>query len=245
MFNDKIILITGSSRGIGREVAIEFSKRKAIVIMNYKNDTDMARETFEIIKAFSPNSIQIQADISDPEQVKAMFENIKKKFGRIDILVNNAGISNDKLFINSTEEDWITCINTNVIGLMSCCHAAMKRMIRQKAGKIINISSVSIYDSKIGQTYYAASKAAVVAFSKALAKEAAKWKVNVNVVVPGLISTDMTDQTIKDMDSELKKIPLGRIGTPQDVTSLILFLSGDQSDYITGGVFTVDGGLSA
>ena len=235
-------LVTGASRGIGKTIAIELAKQGADVVVNYNRNEREANKVVDEIKRTGSNAVAVKADVSDFEEVKRMFETVKKEFGHLDILVNNAGIIMDKTLQNMGKEEWTAVIKTNLTSIYNVTKSAMPLL--NPNGRIINISSIVALDGNFGQTNYAASKAGIIGFTKSLAKELGKYGITVNAIAPGLIETDI----IRDIPSERKKelgliIPLGRIGTPKDIANVVLFLASPRAGYITGEVIRVDGGL--
>jgi len=240
----KKALVTGASRGIGRAIAIYLAELGAQVAVNYSNSEQRALEVVEAIKEKGGRAIAVKADVSNPGEVEAMFERVLEEFGGLDILVNNAGITRDGLLIRMKQEDWDAVLDTNLKGVYNCSKAAAKIMIKKRRGKIINISSVVGVAGNAGQANYAAAKAGVIGFSKAIARELAPRNIQVNVVAPGFIETDMTAALPEQVRQEmLKQIPLGRYGDPMDVAYVVGFLASDKSRYITGQVIHVDGGM--
>ena len=236
-----VVLITGASRGIGAAIALELSATHQVVI-NYASSDAAANQVLESL--VPGNHSLIKADVTDEAAVEAMMQFITSKYGRLDILVNNAGITKDNLVIRMTADDFDQVMNLNVKGTFLCVKAASRIMIRQKAGKIINLASVIGLSGNIGQANYAASKGAVIALTKSLAKELASRNINVNAVAPGFIDTDMTKAVSEAAKAEaLKKIPLQRFGSPQQVAQLVGFLVSDASNYITGQCIVIDGGM--
>lgn len=244
LLGGKIALVTGASRGIGRAVAIELAKEGAAVAINYAGNKAAAEEVQSIITEMGGKAMIIQADVSDEKAATDMVEEVIKQFGGIDILVNNAGITRDGLFIRMKEEDWNAVINTNLTGIFNCTKVAAKYMMKKRAGKIINMSSVSGIMGNAGQTNYAAAKAGVIGFTKSLAREMAGRGITVNAVAPGFIATDMTAaMTEKAQEHVLASIPLGKMGEPKNIADAVVFLASDKASYITGQVIHVDGGM--
>ncbi|MBM7581225.1 3-oxoacyl-[acyl-carrier protein] reductase [Caldicoprobacter guelmensis] len=240
----KTALVTGASRGIGRAIALYLAELGAQVAVNYSSSEQRALEVVEAIQEKGGRAIAVKADVSNPQEVEAMFERVLEEFGDLDILVNNAGITRDGLLIRMKQEDWDAVLDTNLKGVYNCSKAAAKIMIKKRRGKIINISSVVGVAGNAGQANYAAAKAGVIGFSKAIARELAPRNIQVNVVAPGFIETDMTAALPESVKQEmLKQIPLGRYGDPMDVAYVVGFLASDKSQYITGQVIHVDGGM--
>ncbi len=240
----KTALVTGASRGIGRAIAIYLAELGAQVAVNYSSSEQRALEVVEAIKEKGGRAIAVKADVSNPQEVEAMFERVLEEFGGLDILVNNAGITRDGLLIRMKQEDWDAVLDTNLNGVYNCSKAAAKIMVKKRRGKIINISSVVGVAGNAGQANYAAAKAGVIGFTKAIARELAPRNIQVNVVAPGFIETDMTAALPEAVKQEmLKQIPLGRYGDPMDVAYVVGFLASDKSQYITGQVIHVDGGM--
>lgn len=244
MFEGKVALVTGASRGIGRATALMLAERGANVAINYQGNEERAREVLNQVEEMGRKAILVKADVSDYEQVEKMVDEVLRRFGRIDILVNNAGITRDTLIMRMKEEDWDAVINTNLKGVFHCIKAVTRPMMKQRSGKIINLSSVVGVSGNPGQANYVAAKAGVIGLTKSAAKELASRGITVNAVAPGFIETDMTDVLDEKLKEEmLKWIPLARFGKPEDVARLICFLSSSDADYITGQVIHVDGGM--
>ena len=240
----KVALVTGASRGIGREVALELARCGADVVVNYAGNGQLAEEVVNMIKELGRNSIAIQADVANREQVEDMIATTIKKFGALHILVNNAGITRDQLILRMKEEDWDAVIDTNLKGAFHTTKAVTRQMMKQRIGRIINISSVVGISGNAGQINYSASKAGLIGLTKSAARELASRNITVNAVAPGYIESDMTDQLSDEIKAELfKQIPLGRLGKPEDVSKLVAFLASDAASYITGQVFHVNGGM--
>lgn len=239
---NQVAIITGASRGIGKATAIALAEEGAKIVVNYANNSQAAEEVVQNILDAGGEAIAFQADVSQPEQVEAMIKATTDQWGRIDILVNNAGITRDTLMLRMKLEDWQRVIDLNLTGVFLCCKAVSKIMLKQRSGRIINISSVAGQMGNAGQANYSAAKAGVIGLTKTLAKEFASRGVTVNAVAPGFIETDMTSGL--QAAEILKAIPLNRYGKPEEIAGMIRFLAADTaSNYITGQVFNVDGGM--
>lgn len=237
-------LVTGASRGIGRAIAVALAKAGADVAINYSGNEEAAKQTENICAAYGVNTLVIKADVSKTEECKAMVEQVKERFGKIDILVNNAGITRDKLMIGMTETDFMDVINTNLKGSFLCMQMVSKLMLKQRYGRIINLSSVVGLHGNAGQVNYAASKAGVIGMTKSAAKELASRNITVNAVAPGMIETDMTAVIPeKAKEAMMESIPAGRAGKPEEIANVVAFLASDVAAYITGQVVSVDGGM--
>ncbi|MBQ1867028.1 3-oxoacyl-[acyl-carrier-protein] reductase [Selenomonas sp.] len=244
LLDGKVALVTGASRGIGRAIAIRLASEGAKVAINYAGNTAKAEEVKTEIEKNGGEAILVQADISSAEAVDAMIEKVTEAFGQIDILVNNAGITRDGLLMRMKDEDFEAVINTNLKGVFYCTKAVSKLMMKKRSGRIVNMASVVGLMGNAGQANYAAAKAGVIGFSKSAAKELAARGINVNVVAPGFIATDMTAaMTDKAKEATLAGIPLKRMGQPEDVANAVLFLVSDYASYITGQIVNVDGGM--
>ncbi len=240
----KIALVTGASRGIGREIALEMAREGANVAINYAGSEAKALEVAEEIKALGRESITIQADVSSSESVESMVKQTIEAFGRLDILVNNAGITKDNLMMRMKEADWDDVININLKGVFLCTKAVTRQMMKQRSGRIINISSIVGVSGNAGQANYVAAKSGVIGLTKTTAKELASRGITVNTIAPGFITTDMTDKLNDETKSEmLKQIPLARLGEPIDIAKTALFLASEDSRYMTGQTLHVDGGM--
>ncbi|WP_415409728.1 3-oxoacyl-[acyl-carrier-protein] reductase [Synechococcus sp. A10-1-5-9] len=235
-------LVTGASRGIGRAVALALAKCGAEVVVNYASSPDAAEAVVKEIESMGQKGYALQADVGDEDAVDALIKTVLERSGRIDVLVNNAGITRDGLLMRMKSTDWNAVINLNLTGVFLCTRAVTRPMLKQKSGRIINITSVVGLMGNAGQANYAAAKAGVVGLTRSAAKEMASRGITVNAVAPGFIATDMT----KDLDSEgiLTAIPLGTFGTPEQVAGAVRFLAADSAAaYITGQVLQVDGGM--
>jgi 3-oxoacyl-[acyl-carrier protein] reductase len=239
---ERVAIITGASRGIGRATALALAAEGANVVVNYASSSTAAEEVVKTISDAGGNAIALQADVSKLDQVDTLINKTLEKFGRVDVLVNNAGITRDTLLLRMKPEDWQAVIDLNLTGVFLCTRAVSKVMLKQKSGRIINITSVAGQMGNPGQANYSAAKAGVIGFTKAVAKELASRSITVNAVAPGFIATDMTSDL--KSDEILKYIPLARYGEPQEVAGMIRFLAADPAAaYITGQVFNVDGGM--
>lgn len=241
---DKVAVVTGGSRGIGRAIAIELAKRGAKVVVNYNASAGPAEQVVAAIKASGGEAKAIQADVSKFDEAQALIKASAEAYGRLDILINNAGTTRDMLLAMMKEEDWDLVLATNLKSAFNCCKAAVRPMLRQKYGRIVNITSVAGLAGNAGQTNYAASKAGMIGFTKSLAKEIGARNITVNAVAPGFVETDLT----KDLPAELKDTatkmtPLGRWGTCEDVAYAVAFLASDEAAFITGQTLSVDGGM--
>lgn len=241
---NKVALVTGSSRGIGYAIAMEFAKRNIDVVINNHEHPQEGRKVADEIRNMGRRAIYIQADVADINQVEKMVDKIISEFGQIDILVNNAGITRDKMLEKMDIDDWNQVISVNLTGIFNCTKTVVKYMKRQGGGKIINISSMVGEVGNIGQANYAASKGGVISFTKTIAKECVRDNILVNAIAPGFIETSMV-KTIpeKVMNKILSKILLGRLGKPEEVAKLVDFLASDNANYITGQVININGGL--
>jgi 3-oxoacyl-[acyl-carrier protein] reductase len=239
---EKVAIVTGASRGIGRAIAQELATLGANVVVNYANSSNAAEEVVDTITKAGGSAIALQADVSKVDQVEALLNNVIEKFNRVDILVNNAGITRDNLLLRMKPEDWQAVIDLNLTGVFLCTRAVSKIMLKQRSGRIINITSVAGLMGNPGQANYSAAKAGVIGFTKTIAKEFSSRGITVNAVAPGFIATDMTSKI--NAEEILKFIPLGRYGQPEEVAGMVRFLAADPAAaYITGQVFNVDGGM--
>jgi 3-oxoacyl-[acyl-carrier protein] reductase len=243
LLQDKVAIVTGASRGIGRAIALQLASQGATVVVNYASSSTAADNVVAEINAAGGQAIALQANISQADQVDALFNTTIEKFKRIDILVNNAGITRDTLLLRMKPEDWQAVIDTNLTGVFLCTRLASKIMLKQRSGRIINIASVAGQMGNPGQANYSAAKAGVIGFTKTVAKELASRGITVNAVAPGFIITDMTSN-LSNTEDILKFIPLGRYGEAEEVAGMVRFLAADPAAaYITGQVFNVDGGM--
>lgn len=237
-------LVTGGGRGIGRAICLALAAQGYDVAVNYAASSAAAEKTAEDCRAYGVQAVTLQADVSDPAACQTLVDTAAKTFGRLDVLVNNAGVTADKLILRMQEEDFDKVINANLKGAFFCCKAACKLMMRQRYGRIVNISSVVGLHGNAGQANYAASKAGLIGMTKSLAKEFAARNVTVNAVAPGFIGTDMTDAMPEAAkQAAMTGIPAGRIGAAEEVANAVAFLAGEGASYITGQVLCVDGGM--
>lgn len=244
LLDGKCALVTGASRGIGRAVALKLASEGAKVALNFAGNEAAANSVRQEIEAAGGEAILVKADVADEAAVQQMVQTTADTFGRIDILVNNAGITRDGLLARMKEEDWDAVLSTNLKGVFLTTKAAAKLMMKQRAGRIVNMASVVGVTGNAGQANYSAAKAGVIGFTKTVAKELASRGITANAVAPGFIDTDMTSVlSDKAKEAALSGIPLGRMGTPDDIAAAVLFLVSDQASYITGQVLNVDGGM--
>jgi 3-oxoacyl-[acyl-carrier protein] reductase len=241
----KTALVTGSARGIGRATAVRLARDGARIAINFKGNTAAAEETKRLVEAAGSQATLVQGDVSvDADAERVVKEAVAFGGGRIDILVNNAGITRDNLLVRMTAEEWDSVLDLNLRGAFLVTKAAMRPMMKQRSGRIVNVSSIAGVMGNAGQANYSAAKAGLIAFTKTVAREMASRNITANAVAPGFVPTDLTNDLIKQMeDTMLKQIPLGRFGTVEDVANAIAFLASDEASYITGQVLVVDGGM--
>jgi 3-oxoacyl-[acyl-carrier protein] reductase len=245
MLKGKVAIVTGAGRGIGREIALALAKNGATVIVNYNGSKQGADEVVGEITQNSGVAEAIQCNVSDFSACADFAKSVIEKYKKVDILVNNAGVTRDNLIMRMSEEDFDTVLDTNLKGAFNMIKHLSRNFIKQKSGKIINISSVSGVMGNAGQANYSASKAGIIGLTKSIAREFASRGINVNAVAPGFIDTDMTKNMTEDAKSQINSmIPMGKMGTTSDIANLVLFLAGDNSNYITGQVICVDGGMA-
>ena len=242
---EKVALVTGASRGIGRAIALKLAENGAKVAINFAGNLAKAEEVKSEIEKLGSEAILVQGDVSNFGTVEEIVKKVVDTWGAIDILVNNAGITRDNLLLKMSEEDFDSVIATNLKGVFNCTKAVTKLMMKRRSGRIVNMSSVVGLTGNISQANYSAAKAGIIGFTKSAAKELASRNVTVNAVAPGFISTDMTSALSDKVKEELNKnIPLGRIGEPEDIANTVEFLVSDKAAYITGQVICVDGGMA-
>lgn len=244
MLKGKTALVTGASRGIGRAIALALAEAGANVAVNYAGSREKAEQVVSDIEGLGGKAIAIQANVAQEEDVRSMVKEVIGEFGSLNILVNNAGITRDNLLMRMKGQDWDDVINTNLKGVFNATKAVSRQMMKQRAGRIINVASVTGVIGNPGQANYAASKAGILGLTKSSARELAARNITVNAIAPGFIATDMTDELGDEVKAEmLKQIPLARFGKPEDVAALVKFLASEESGYITGQTFCVDGGM--
>jgi 3-oxoacyl-[acyl-carrier protein] reductase len=244
-FDGKVAVITGSGRGIGLAIATAFAKEGSDLVVNVKNNVNELDEAVRKLRSEGHGVLGVQADVASWEDAGRLIKNAIEYFGRIDVLINNAGISRPAMCYKMTEADWDSVINVNLKGTFNCIRLIAPHMIDRKSGKIINISSVAGRDGMIGNINYSSSKAGIDGLTRTASKELARHGIKVNAVAPGFIMTQFTRwlEEPRFRDKYLPKIPLGRFGKPEEVASLVLFLASDESNYITGQIIAVDGGM--
>lgn len=241
---NKTVLITGASRGIGKATAEAFAKNGYRVIINYFQSKKEVEQLYEELKGMGCDCLTVQADVSKEVQVSDMMENIRNFSSHIDVLVNNAGVDLQKMLIDTTQNEWDRLFDINVKGMFNCCRAVLPEMVKRKYGKIVNISSILGLNGASCEVAYSATKAAVIGFTKALAKEVGPCGINVNCVAPGVVMTDMVRKLGEEALQSLKEATsLGVIGTPEDIAESVLFLASDKSKFTTGQILSPDGGL--
>ncbi len=240
----KVAVVTGASRGIGRAIALKLADEGAKVVVNYSGSQAKAEEVVAMIQENGGEAIAVQASVSQTEEVTALMNTAIKTFGTLDILVNNAGITRDNLLMRMKEDEWDDVLNTNLKGVFLCTKAVTRQMMKQRAGRIINISSIVGVAGNAGQANYVAAKAGVIGLTKTTAKELASRNILVNAIAPGFIETEMTDQLPEDIkQGMLTEIPLAKLGQPEDIAKAVAFLASDEANYMTGQTLHIDGGM--
>lgn len=245
LLSQRVALVTGASRGIGRAIAIAMARQGAAVAINFVNSADAAREVAELINSEGGRAAVYRGDVGSDEDVTRMLAAVEEELGPVDILVNNAGITRDQLLLRMREDTWCEVINTNLSGVFRLTRGVLRQMVRKRYGRIINISSVTGLVGNPGQTNYAAAKAGIIGFTKALAREVGQRGITVNAIAPGYIETEMTAVLDDDIKNRmLGQIALGYFGEPEDVAHAAVFLASDHARYITGHTLVVDGGMT-
>ncbi|MBA8761429.1 3-oxoacyl-[acyl-carrier-protein] reductase [Staphylococcus coagulans] len=240
----KVALVTGASRGIGRSIALQLAEEGYHVVVNYAGNQEKAEEVVEQIKQKGVDAVAIQANVSNGVEVKSMIKEVVKTFGSIDVLVNNAGITRDNLLMRMKEREWDEVIDTNLKGVFNCIQKVTPQMLKQRHGRIINLTSIVGAVGNPGQINYVASKAGVIGMTKTAARELASRNITVNAVAPGFIVSDMTDALSDELKETMKsQIPLGRFGQDTDIAHTVAFLASDKAEYITGQTIHVNGGM--
>ncbi len=241
---NKTAIVTGGSRGIGKTIALQLASVGANVVVNYNHSAETAKEVADKIQSMGKEALAIQADVGNQADVDYFIKEVLNQFENIDILVNNAGITRDHLLLRMKEKEWDEVLNTNLKGAFLMTKAVIRKMMKNKSGKIINITSIVGVSGNAGQANYAAAKAGLIGFTKSVAKEVASRGIQVNAIAPGYIKTEMTDAVPENIQKDLlNMIPTKRIGNPRDIANMVTFLSSDLSDYITGQVIHIDGGM--
>jgi 3-oxoacyl-[acyl-carrier protein] reductase len=245
VLSNRVAIITGASRGIGRAIALAMARAGADVVVNYASNDRAAAEVADLIKASGRRVLLFKGDVSDPQAADNLVKAAQTEFGKVDILVNNAGINRDSLILRMKDEDWDAVLSVNLKGAFNCARAASREMVKNQYGRIINISSVVGVAGNVGQANYAAAKAGLLGMTKALAKELCSRNITVNAVAPGFVNTEMTaGLPEKVKDKLLAQIPMKRFGEPEDIAGLVVFLATDAASYITGQTIAADGGMT-
>ncbi len=242
---DQVAVVTGSSRGIGRAIALRLAVDGARLVVNYRSDEAAAMEVVDQIVAGGGEAVAVQADVSQVAEAQALIDSAKKRFGRVDVLVNNAGTTRDTLIMRMSEDDWDLVIDTNLKGTFNCIKAVTRQMMRQREGRIVNITSVAGISGNPGQANYASAKAGIIGLTKTVAKELGSRGITCNAVAPGFVPTDLTASLPEELiQMGIDRTPLGRLGTPEDCAAAVSFLVSPDASFITGQVLAVDGGLA-
>ncbi|OUP21480.1 beta-ketoacyl-ACP reductase [Lachnoclostridium sp. An196] len=245
MLEGKIALVTGAAKGIGRAIALALAADGATVVVNYNGSKERAEQVVEEIKALGADGVAYQCNVADTAATADMVKEVIKTYGKLDILVNNAGITRDNLIMKMSEEDFDAVIDANLKGCFNTIKAVSRQMLKQRAGRIINITSVSGILGNAGQANYAASKAGIIGLTKTMARELASRGITVNAVAPGFVDTDMTQVLPENVkEAATAQIPLGRFGKPEDIANMVAYLASEKASYITGQIISVDGGMA-
>ena len=244
-FEGKVAVVTGAARGLGRAIALRLARGGARVVVNYRENATAANEVVEQVLAGGGQAFAFMADVRQPSQAQGLIEAAVNTYGRLDILVNNAGTTRDTLLMRMSEEDWDIVVDTNLKGAFNCIKSASRQMMRQRYGRIVNITSVAGLGGNVGQANYAAAKAGLIGLTKTVAKEMGSRSITCNAVAPGLVRTDLTASLPPELvQVAIERTPLGRTGTPEEIAEAVVFLASDQAGFITGQVLAVDGGLA-
>ncbi len=244
ILGEKVAIVTGSSRGIGRAIALRLADQGANVVVNYSGSAAAAMEVVEAIQTKGRQAIAVRADVGNPEEAENLIKTTLDTFGKVDILVNNAGVTRDGLLMRMKEADWDAVLDTNLKGVYLCTKAVLRPMMKQRQGSIINITSVIGLTGNAGQANYAAAKAGIIGFTKSIAQEIGSRGITVNAIAPGFIETDMTAGLGEEVKQGLmSKIPLERLGSPEDIAGAVVFLASPDARYITGQTLNIDGGM--
>jgi 3-oxoacyl-[acyl-carrier protein] reductase len=245
MLKGKIALVTGAAKGIGRSIALALASEGAVVVVNYQGSKEKAEQVVEEIKALGSDGMSYQCNVADTKAVEEMVKSVIKTYGQLDILVNNAGITRDNLIMRMSEEDFDAVIGTNLKGCFNTIKVASRQMLKQRSGRIINISSVSGILGNVGQANYSASKAGVIGLTRTMARELASRGITVNAIAPGFVETDMSQALSGQVrEAATAQIPLGHFGKPEDIANMAAYLASEKASYITGQVISVDGGMA-
>ena len=240
----RVVVVTGGGRGIGRAIAIRLAREGANVAISYRGNDEAAEESANLVRDTGVRCETFRGDVASPEDVEALFKGVDEAFGRVDILVNNAGVTRDNLIMRMKEEEFDEVLRTNLKGTYLCTRAVLRKMVRARWGRIVNVSSVVGLVGNAGQANYAASKAGLIGFTKSVAREVARRGITVNAVAPGYVETELTG-TLSDSVKEqiLTQVPMGRFGEPEEISDVVAFLAGEGAGYVTGQTVTVDGGM--
>ena len=242
--NERVAVVTGASRGIGKAIALELAACEARVVVNYNRSIEAAEEVVKVIQSSGGEALAVQGDVSVPEMAQGLIGAAVDSFGGVDILVNNAGITRDTLLMRMSEEDWDAVLDTNLKGAFNCMKSVAKTMMKQRYGRIVNVTSVVGLAGNAGQANYSSAKAGLIGLTKSVAKELGSRNITVNAIAPGFVETELTDTLSDDIKiATLSMTPLGRLGSPEDIAYAVAFLVSEQASFITGQVLSVDGGL--
>jgi len=240
----RVAVVTGGGRGIGRSIAVRLAHEGADVAISYRSNDEAADETAKLVRGAGVRCETFQGDVASPEDVEALFKGVDEAFGRVDILVNNAGVTRDNLMMRMKEEEFDEVLRTNLKGTYVCTHAVLRKMVRARWGRIVNVSSVVGLVGNAGQANYAASKAGLIGFTKSVAREVAQRGITANAIAPGYVETELTGSLPDKVKEQiLAQVPMGRFGEPEEISEVVAFLAGEGAGYVTGQTITVDGGM--